>query len=60
MNRLTLVVTCLAALTLAACGDGGKKPVTVRDKSNVKPMDVGGGAEKGVQETADPGSANKP
>ena len=62
MNRFTLVVTCLAALTLAACGDGGKKPMTVRDKSNVKPVDVGSSAEKSVQETSDPsaGTGSKP
>jgi hypothetical protein len=58
MNRVAIVVTCLAALTLAACGDG-KKPMTVKDKSNVKPVEVGGGAEKAVQESADPG-ASKP
>ena len=59
MNRFTLVVTCLAALTLAACGDGGKKPVNVRDTSNVKPLDTGGGGEKKMQEGADPGSAGE-
>jgi hypothetical protein len=56
MNRIAIVAACLTALTLAACGDG-KKPMAVKDKSNVKPIDVGGGAEKGVQEGADPGSA---
>jgi hypothetical protein len=59
MNRIALVVSCLAMLTLAGCGDG-KKPMNVRDKSNVKPVEVGGGSEKGVQEGADPGNAGKP
>jgi hypothetical protein len=59
MNRIALVASCLALLALAACGDS-KKPMTVRDKSNVKPVEVGGGGEKAVQEGADPGSAGKP
>jgi len=58
MNRIAIVAACLAALTLAACGDG-KKPMTVKDKSNVKPIDVGGDSSKGMQEGADPG-ASKP
>lgn len=58
MNRIAIVTACLAALTLAACGDN-KKPMAVKDKSNVKPIEVGGGAEKAVQEGADPG-ASKP
>ena len=58
MNRIAIVAACLAALTLAACGDG-KKPMSVKDKSNVKPVDVAGGGERVMQEGADPG-ASKP
>lgn len=59
MNRIALVATCLAALVLAGCGDD-KKPMTVRDKSNVKPIEVGGDSSKAMQEGADSGSAGKP
>jgi len=44
---------------LAGCGDD-KKPMTVRDKSNVKPIEVGGDSSKAMQEGADSGSAGKP
>jgi predicted small lipoprotein YifL len=60
MNRMTLIVACLATLTLAACGDGGKKPMTVRDKSSVKPLDTGGGQTKSMVEGADTAQPTKP
>lgn len=59
MNRIALVATCLAALVLAGCGDD-KKPMTVRDKSNVKPIEVGGDSSKAMQEGSDPGTTSKP
>lgn len=59
MNRIALVATCLAALALAGCGDD-KKPMTVRDKSNVKPIEVGGETSKAMQEGANPGGGDKP
>lgn len=47
MKRITLTVACLSLLSLAACGggDSGKKPITKKDQSNVKPFGGGDGTE---------------